>query len=160
VCTANQCRSPLAGALLRRALDGSGITVLDAGTGEGGFPATDDTVAAAARLDLDLTDHVSTTIDPSMIEAADVVLTMERAQVRAIVLEHPEAWSKTFTLKEFVRRADEVGARTSDVPLDEWLDTLHEGRNRVDLLGTSPLDDVPDPTSDRRVDHDSVAEEL
>ena len=136
------------------------MTVLDAGTGDGGYPVTDDTLAVAARRHLDLTDHLSTTVDPSMIDAADVVLTMERAHVRDIVLEHPDAWPKTFTLKEFVRRADEVGARPSDVSMETWLGTLHEGRSRIDLIGASPVDDVADPTSDRRVDHDSLAEEL
>jgi protein-tyrosine phosphatase len=160
VCTANQCRSPLAAALLRRALDGSGVAVLDAGTGESGYPVTDETLTTASRLGIDLSDHLSTSIDPALVDGAGLVLTMERAHVRTIVVEHPEAWFKTFTLKELVRRAEEVGSRPAGESLAEWLSTLHEGRNRIDLLGASPVDDVADPTSDRRVDHDSTAEEL
>ena len=160
VCSANQCRSPLAAALLRRALDGANVLVLDVGTGESGYPVTEQTLTTAARLGVDLSDHVSTSIDPALVDAADLVLTMERAHVRTIVVDDPGAWSKTFTLKELVRRADEVGSRAADEPLAEWLMALHEGRNRSDLLGASPADDVADPTNDRRVDHASLAEEL
>jgi protein-tyrosine phosphatase len=160
VCTANQCRSPLAAALLRRAAAGTDVVILDAGTGEAGYPPTEGTVAAAARLELDLTEHVSTTIDAALVERADIILTMEREHVRTIVLAHPEAWAKTFTLKEFVRRSEEHGPRQDGESLDAWLAALHEGRSRADLLGASPIDDVADPTNDRRVDHDSLAEEL
>ena len=160
VCTANQCRSPLAGALLRRALEGIDVRVLDAGTGEGGYPVTEGTLEVAERLDLELGDHLSTTIDAALVDQADLILTMERAHVRTIVLEHPDAWAKTFTLKELVRRSEALGTPRNGEPLAEWLAELHEGRNRVDLLGASPVDDVADPTSDRRVDHGSLAEEL
>ena len=160
VCTANQCRSPLSAAFLRRALDGSRVAVLDAGTGESGYPVTDETLTAASRRGVDLSDHVSTRIDPALVDAADLVLTMERAHVRAIVVDHPDAWAKTFTLKELVRRAEAIGARPTGQTLADWLTMVHEGRNRGDLLGASPADDVADPTSDRRVDHDSTAEEL
>jgi protein-tyrosine phosphatase len=160
VCTANQCRSPLAAALFRCALEGTEVVVLDAGTGEAGYPVTDGTVAAAARLDLDLTGHLSTTVDAALVEQADLIVTMEREHLRTIVLEHPEAWAKTFTLKELVRRGEAQEARRNGQSLTEWLGVLHAGRTRADLLGASPLDDVADPTSDRRVDHDSLAEEL
>jgi protein-tyrosine phosphatase len=160
VCSANQCRSPLAAALLRRALDGSDVAVLDAGTGENGYPVTDETLTTASRLGVDLSEHRSTSIDPALVDAADLILTMERLHVRTIVVEDQEAWSKTFTLKELIRRAEVVGPRPSRQSLSEWLMTLHEGRNRRDLLGASPVDDVADPTSDRRVDHGAMAEEL
>jgi len=160
VCSANQCRSPLAAALLRRALEDANVLVIDAGTGESGYPVTEETLTTAARLGVDLSDHLSTRLDPALVDAADLVLTMERAHVRTIVVDDPEAWSKTFTLKELVRRADEVGVRAAGEPLAEWLTALHEGRTRGDLLGASPVDDVADPTSDRRVDHASLAEEL
>lgn len=160
VCSANQCRSPLAAALLRRALDGAMVEVLDAGTGESGYPVTDETLATASRLGVDLSDHLSTSVDPALVDAADLVLTMERVHVRTIVVDDPDAWSKTFTLKELVRRGVEVGARGTGQSLAEWLTMLHEGRNRSDLLGASLVDDVADPTSDRRFDHESLAEEL
>ena len=56
LCTANQCRSPLGAALLRRraAERGLAIEVLSAGLGESGHPATEPTVAAAALAGIDL----------------------------------------------------------------------------------------------------------
>jgi protein-tyrosine phosphatase len=160
VCTANQCRSPMAAAMLRRALDGTGVTVLDAGFGDPGHPVTEGTLKAAGDLGLDLSDHLSTRIDAGMLAAANLVLTMERAHVREIVVENPELWAKTFTLKELVRRAEEHGAREPGEPLAGWLARIAQGRARTDLLGRSPLDDVADPTTDRTVDYDTTAEEL
>ena len=160
VCSANQCRSPLAAALLRRALDGTDVVVLDAGTGESGYPVTDATLTTASRLGVDLSEHRSTSLDPALVDAADIVITMERAHVRSIVVDDPDAWSKTYTLKELVRRAEGVGQRHAGQSLAEWLVMLQEGRKRSDLLGASPIDDVADPTSDRRVDHASLVEEL
>jgi len=160
VCTANQCRSPIAAALLRRTLAGTDVRVLDAGFGESGHPPTEQALEAADRIDLDLSAHASTTIDPSTIASADLVLVMERRHVRDLVVLHAEAWPKTFTLKEVVRRGEQVGARQRGQPLGDWLAEVHEGRTRTDLIGASAADDVADPTTDRRVDHDGIAGEL
>lgn len=160
VCSANRCRSPMAAAQLRRVLVGTDVRVLDAGFGDSGWPVTDGTLDAAARQGLDLADHRSARIDAALLASADLVLTMERAHVRDIVVEHPDLWPRTFTLKELVRRAEAHGPRRSDEPLADWLARLADGRSRADLLGASPLDDVADPTSDRTVDHDTTAEDL
>jgi protein-tyrosine phosphatase len=160
VCTANQCRSPIAAALLRRALEGRDVTVVDAGFGAAGFPATSPTIDAAALVDLDLSAHASTTLDADAVADADLILTMERAHVREIVVENGAAWPKTFTLKELARRGEEVGPRPPGEPLADWLAMVHDGRSRTDLLGASPLDDVADPTTDRRVDHAGTTQEL
>jgi protein-tyrosine phosphatase len=79
------------------------------------------------------------------LQRADLVLGMERAHVRHTVLLEPEAWSRTFTLKELVRRGTELGPRPPVEPPGAWLARAHEGRARRDLLGDSPLDDVGDP---------------
>ena len=134
--------------------------MLDGGTGESGYPVTEETLTTGSRLGIDLADHRSVTMDAALVDAADLVLTMERSHVRTIVVDDPDAWSKTFTPKELVRRGEAVGARSPGQALPEWLATLHEGRNRRDLLGASAVDDVADPTNDRRYDHQSLAEEL
>jgi protein-tyrosine-phosphatase len=70
---------------------------------------------------------------------------MAREHLREAVVVHPDAWPRTFTLKELVRRAEQVGPRSPGQPFDEWLEKVHAGRNRLDLLEPAPDDDVADP---------------
>jgi protein-tyrosine-phosphatase len=70
---------------------------------------------------------------------------MERAHLRELVLAQPPSFTKTFTLREIVRRGEEVGPRGQNQILSEWLEQVGEGRRHVELLGDSPLDDISDP---------------
>ena len=162
VCSANRCRSPLAAALLEReaGLYGLPLKTRSAGFAEAGLPATSATLVVAHRHGLDLSRHSSTWADTGMVEEADLVIAMERAHVREIVVADPAAWDRTFTLKELVRRAEAVGPRAPGEALAAWIARVGEGRERRDLLGASPTDDVPDPTTNPRVDHESVFEQL
>lgn len=162
LCTANQCRSPLAGALLRRELGRRGlrVDVRTAGLGESGQPATPDTVAAAADLGLDLREHRSRTVDRALLAGADLVLGMERLHVREAVVLEPGVWRRAFTLREALRRAESEGPRARDEPLRAWLDHLSATRDRQALMGAAEEDDVRDPTSDLTVDHATTASEL
>jgi protein-tyrosine phosphatase len=162
LCTANQCRSPLAAAALRSRLArrDPAVTVASAGLGAEGFPATPPTVDAARALGFDLGQHRSRQVDASLVQAADVIVGMERRHVREVVVLDQGAWSRAFTLKELVRRASEVGARGSDESLAEWLERVNLGRRPTDLLGQSRDDDVADPTTDPLADYDAMAREV
>jgi len=70
------------------------------------------------------------------LQRADLVLGMERAHVRHAVLLEPEAWPRTFTLKELVRRGAELGSRPPGESPARGLARAHEGRDRPDMLGT------------------------
>lgn len=161
VCTANRCRSPLAGAMLEEALARRGVpaTVETAGFGGGGQPATRETQAVATARGLDLTGHRSAHLGPRLADA-DVVLAMERLHVRDVVVADAGAWPRTFTLKEAVRRGEAVGPRQPGEPLEGWLARVHEGRQTQELLGVSPDDDVADPTGGTRVEHEEMSDEL
>jgi protein-tyrosine phosphatase len=140
---------------------GVGVVLASAGFRERGHPVTDPTSDAAARRGLDVSAHRSAVIDRPAVRAADLVLAMERRHVREIVVLEPAAWPRTFTAKELVRRGEAVGPRPSPgQPIGEWLELVHRGRQRRDLLGASPVDDVADPTEDWAVDHEVVADEL
>jgi hypothetical protein len=79
--------------------------------------------------------------------------------VREVAVQVPEVWPRTFTLRELVRRAEDVGARTPGQPLDEWLAKLHAGRTPSQLLGVADEDDVADPIGrNRRAYVQSAAE--
>lgn len=157
MCTANQCRSPLAAALLRRHLAGRAVEVLSAGLGEAGHPATAPTVAAAAGRGLDLRDHRSRTVTAELLAGADLLVTMERMHVREAVVLHPEIWRTAFPLPDLVRRAEKVEPRPADETLRIYCGILGAGRDRAAVMGASPDDDVRDPTTDPGVDHDATA---
>jgi len=160
LCTANQCRSPLAGGLLRRTVERRGLAVAVRTAGVQtvpGRPATPGTVLAAEAHGLDLREHRSRPLDPEVLAAADRVIGMERLHVREAVVADPAVWRRAFTLPDLVRRAEAGGARGPHEPLRAWLEFLSAGRDRMALMGASRDDDVRDPTSDRSVDHHETA---
>jgi protein-tyrosine phosphatase len=94
------------------------------------------------------------------VTSSDLVVGLAREHVREATLLVPSAYPRTFTLKELVRRGGEVGARGDGESFDEWLARLHEGRNSLMHLGTSPEDDVEDPIGRRPAVYERVADEL
>jgi protein-tyrosine phosphatase len=162
VCTANQCRSPLAAAALRTRLAqrDPAVIVESAGLGADGFPATPPTVDAAAVLGLDLSTHRSRCVDASLIGRAELVVGMERRHVREVVVLDRRSLPRTFTLKELVRRGSEIGSRAPEESLAAWLERVNTGRRPTDLLGSSRDDDVADPTVDPLADYDVTAREV
>ena len=162
VCTANQCRSPMAEAMLRARLAarGVGARVHSAGLLAGGAPATDHGIAVLAARRLDASGHRSRRLGADMVAAADLVVGLAREHAREAVLASPSAWPKVFTLKELVRRAERAGRRASDEPLEAWLAKLHAERTYDDLMGDSPADDVADPVGQGRRAYERTADEL
>jgi len=152
LCSANQCRSPLAAALL--ALHGgatrSTVAVRSAGLFDEGLlpsgePSPPEAAAALAVYGLDISGHRSRRVTAVDLGWADLVLGMTRAHVRHTVVIAPDTWPRAFTLKEVVRRGEQVGPVKPGEPLADWLGRVHEGRDRAALLGDSPADDVADP---------------
>jgi protein-tyrosine-phosphatase len=146
VCTANQCRSPMAMAILRSKtgqLPGE-WKIESAGTWAAeGAPANQKTQQVVAELGLDLHDHKSRIVTREMVAAFNLILVMEAGQKEALQIEFPEAASRTFLLSEMIGLSftimDPVGgeiegyratAREIDQILTEGLvkiDTLAQG---------------------------------
>ena len=146
VCTANQCRSPLAAATLARRMAAAQVRgeTVSAGTNVTGVsPATPEAVNAARELWFDLEDHKSRPLDAPTVESADLILGMTRAHAREAVVIESAAYWRTFTLKELVRRGEASPRRAGS--LSDWLWELASERSPEELLGTSPADDVADP---------------
>lgn len=162
VCTANQCRSPVAAALLARALARRGVeaSVGSAGLMAGGEPAAAGMQEAAARLGLDLGGHRSRELDVATLRESDLVIGMARHHVRAAVVALPEVWPRSFTLRELVRRGTAAGGRDGGQDLAAWLAVVGGGRTHSDLLGSSPDDDVEDPMGGPASGYQRTAEEL
>lgn len=161
VCTANQCRSPLAEALARRHLAArdAAAVVASAGTrAVPGAPAVDDTVAVAAEMGLDLDGHLSRPLDEPLVAWANLIVTMERAHAMDATTLHGAPLARTFTLPDLAARAA-ASPRRGDQSLDEWLAEIGADRDPRSLLGgPDAAAEVPDPIGrPRRVHRETAA---
>jgi protein-tyrosine phosphatase len=103
VCTGNTCRSPLAEAALKAALEEEGVrvTVESAGTGaREGQPASEHSVEVASLDDVDLSRHRSRRLTAAMVREADWIIVMEPSHLAAVRALGADA-SRTFVLSEF-----------------------------------------------------------
>ena len=156
------CRSPLLEVLIASALRARGVDahVHSAGTMADGRGAVPEMVELAAQRGLDLRTHVGRRLDPELVRGADLVLPLAREHLREVVVTSPEAFGRTFTPKELVRRAVAVGGRRPDEALDVFLARAHEGRTAHQLLRADPADDVADPIGGPRSGYERTASEL
>ena len=150
VCTYNQTRSVMMGALLDRrlhALAGPavGFRVLTAGTAGGGHPATDPARRLLAEHGLDVSHHRSRALDATLVGESDLIVTAERDHVIAVAGQWPDAFAKTFTLPELVARAEATGPAAGR-PFRAWLGSLHGDRSALDVLDDDRVPEVADPT--------------
>ncbi len=156
VCTGNLCRSPSAALLLRQELrdaGGAAVTVHSAGTVGSDVGPPRSLVEEGLAFGIDLAAHVPRTVDPAMIQAADLVVGLSREHVRETVVEVPSSFPRTFTLREITRRGSRTGTRGAAEDLCAWLARLNGGRLPVDLMDDSPDDDVMDPMGGTRDDY-------
>ena len=152
----------MAEGLLRRlfAQAGVGASVGSAGLLPGGAPATPDAVATMADRRIDIGHHVSQTVTAEMVRETPLILAMTRHHVRELCAGYGAPIERTFTLKELVRRADELGSRVHGESVYAWLARLNTGRRTADLMGDDPADDIADPVGRPRADYEATADIL
>jgi protein-tyrosine-phosphatase len=162
VCTANQCRSPMAEGLLRAQFSEAGVhaQVGSAGLMHGGHPATRDSVAVMGDRGIDIRRHVSCQLTADIAQSANLVLGMTRQHVREACVTYGALLQRSFTLREIVRRGEAVGARRDDETLYTWLARVGAGRRPEDLVGDSADDDVSDPIGKPRIYFEQTADLL
>lgn len=150
MCTGNVCRSPMAEAFLRRDLAQRGVVarVASAGTLRDGMAAAEEVVELMDKRGIDLELHRSRRLTHEMLASADLIVGMTRDHVREAALMDFDCFSRSFTLKEIVRRATTVGPRRVDEPIDSWLKRVGEGREPRDYLFADD-DDIEDPMGRR-----------
>lgn len=135
VCTANQCRSPMAEAMMKDYIKRMDLptnwVVQSAGTwAENGHPATPSGVKAMAHRGLDTSLHRSQSITKDLLSQFDLILTMESGHKEAIQIEFPEFSKKVFMLSEMsgpaINIEDPIGGTFEDYlntanEIDEWI---------------------------------------
>ncbi|MGB5052699.1 MAG: low molecular weight protein arginine phosphatase, partial [Caldilineaceae bacterium] len=113
ICTANQCRSPMAEVIGRHLLSEGhpqqAWQVGSAGDRAGdGYPATAASVTVAGRHGFDLSRHQSRALTPTLVAETDLLVTMEAAHKRAILAAFPESEGWVFTLAELAGESGDV----------------------------------------------------
>jgi len=129
----------------RLAMMGRPERVASAGLRGCGQPPPPEVVLVMAGYGLDVAGHRSRVLSKTDLASADLILAMAREHLRYAVSVQPSVWSRVFTLKELVRRGDQVGPRLPAESFADWLARVHGGREHTALLGDSPQDDVIDP---------------
>lgn len=99
VCLGNVCRSPIAEYLLRERLGKPEVTVESAGIAAADGARIDPrALAVLERHGIDGDLHVARRLQPGMVDAADLVLVMERDQLDYMRTVMPSSTGKTFLL--------------------------------------------------------------
>lgn len=105
VCTGNICRSPIAEGLLKTALPGK--TVLSAGTmamvGDGADPMS---IEVSAANGLDISAHRAQQLTLPLLQAADLVLTLDGSHSDWIHRRYPQYRGKVHKLGKWQQDAD------------------------------------------------------
>ena len=123
ICTANQCRSPVAAALLRRQLteqnSNTPWTVESAGTwAVGARPAHAQMCKVAEEAGLDLSQHRARNVETLALNSYALILTMEQSHKEALQVEFPQVSARVYQLTEMVGMnydiADPIGGGTDD----------------------------------------------
>jgi protein-tyrosine phosphatase len=137
VCTANQCRSPMAEAIARHEVTlglAAPLQFSSAGThARPGRPATPETLRTVRELGLELSRHRARELTRPRINAAGLVLTMERSHLRFVHAVAPESAGRTFTLMQFWRVAAGESAE-SPADLVELARETAEHTRKDDIL--------------------------
>jgi protein-tyrosine-phosphatase len=162
VCTGNQCRSPMAAALLAHRLSrlDPPIPVASAGFLSDGLPPPAEVLDAMGALGLDLGDHRSRLVTPALVERAELVVGMTRQHLMDLTLLTPGAWTRCFTFAEVLRRGESTGPRLRAESVRQWAERLSRDRTRASLVTLPVSEDVPDPIGGRRTDYERARDGL
>ena len=147
VCTANQCRSPMGEALARHLLESRLVDceVASAGIMPGGVAASRGTITVMRRRGLDVSAHRSHQLDRDTVQAADLIITMERGHIAAVAELSLAAVERSFTLVELADLASVTGPRTGGVGVGDWIAAANRMRHPTSVMAVGAADDVQDP---------------
>ena len=150
VCSANQCRSPMAEALFRHLIETNADPFLEkwqiASAGcwvYPSMPATAKAITTVAGLGAYLNDHASQLVSADLLSQYQLILCMENAHVDFIKSQFPEIANKVFLLSQMVgddyEIDDPVGQSQEayDRSAQIILSILQQGLERISTLSST-----------------------
>ena len=111
ICTGNSCRSVMAAELFRKMLgrDSGKINITSAGVGTiAGMRASEHTLEVLQKEGIDAAGHRSTQATKQLLEAADLIIVMERYHKYRVLEIAPSVKGKVHLLREFQKAPDEI----------------------------------------------------
>jgi protein-tyrosine phosphatase len=146
VCKGNQCRSPMAEALLRSKLPPSTeIEVASAGTIGDGTPPPDHAVSVMKDMGLDIAGRPSRRLRAADIDSADLVVTMSRDLLVEVATICPAGLERSFTFADLIDRASRAGGPQMGESLRAWAQRMAAGRTTSSILQLPMRSDITDP---------------
>ena len=113
VCTANQCRSPMAAGLFQRQIEQAGEAerwqIASAGTwAENQRTATTFARTTMTERNIDISGHRSRLLDGDLLRGVDVILVMTRHHREAICAEFPEVADRTLMMSQLIGQTFDI----------------------------------------------------
>jgi len=149
VCTANICRSPMAMGLFHAQVNPAACDWQIASAGiyaAPGYPAAQHTLVVLRNKGVDLSAHRSTQITLEMMQAYNLILTMERGQKEALQVAFPDQAQKVYLMAEMIGEyweiVDPVGGAFSEFEetAREIEHILTTGYQRICTLAGGPVE--------------------
>ena len=137
VCTANQCRSPMAEGLMRRKLEREGrageIRAASAGVDAlDSCRATENSIQAMAARGIDISGHRSRATTDKILQDAALILTMERAHANVLQALFPAHAERVHLLAQMAGLESDVADPVGS-PLEDYRRTAQEIENLIEL---------------------------
>jgi protein-tyrosine phosphatase len=129
LCHGNICRSPIAAALLARALEPFGIQVQSGGFIGFNRPVPAEAITAAKRHRVELAEHRSRLVTAELVRAADLIVVMEPAQGRHVCERFGRTPLDVFILGDL--DPDGVETRTIRDPVNQPVDVFEQTYARI-----------------------------
>jgi protein-tyrosine-phosphatase len=142
ICTANQCRSPMAETLFKQHLrveeQGDAWRVESAGVwASDGVPATENARTAMEERGLDIQAHRSRLVSAKMLSEFDLILTMEARHRKFLKDAFPQHETRVYLLSEMVDVEEDVEdpvigtLEDYRMTADRLVDIFERGHNRI-----------------------------
>lgn len=160
VCMGNTCRSVMAEAMLRQALEevmgdeAKDIRVVSAGMSANyGDPASRHAEAAMGELGLDVSLHRARSVSSQALNEADLVLAMTTAIKDRLLKDYPTVEPKVMTLTEFAGLTEELGQDIKD-PFGCSLEVYKASAGQIGRAVKSAAGKIKDSFRSRRDNHE------